>query len=144
MTQPHPTVDRLEDQITWYHRKSAYNQRMFKWLKMSSIVAAALIPFSASLQAPAIMTGGLGVAIVILEGLQSLGQYQQNWFTYRSTCEELKHEKFLWLAKAGPYAQTDKPDTLLAERIEGLISREHTRWVSVQERTGKDQLKADR
>ena len=41
------TMERLEEQITWYDRKSVYNQRMFKWLKTVEIAAAALVPLIA-------------------------------------------------------------------------------------------------
>ena len=106
---------------------------------MAGIATAAAIPFAAGMAAPAGLTGGLGVAVVVLEGLQSLFQFQQNWMTYRSTCEELKHEKFLWLAKAGPYATTNAPDALLAERVESLISREHAKWLVTREQGEKEQ-----
>ena len=141
ITPDNPTLKRLEDQITWYDQKSMLNQRRFKWTKVAEIVAAAIIPFAAGFAAPAFLTGGLGVFIVVLEGLQSLNQSQHNWITYRSTCEELKHEKYLWLARAGPYENADNPDTLLAERIESLISREHAKWVSVQEPVKKEPRK---
>ena len=71
--------------------------------------------------------------IVILEGLQQLQQYQQNWTTYRSTCERLKHEKFLFLSHAGPYAGVSNLESLLAERVEGLVSQEHAAWASHRE-----------
>ncbi len=142
MTQGNPTLQRLEDQIAWYDQKSTVNQRWFKWLKVAEIVAAAVIPFAAGFGASPIITGGLGVFIVVLEGLLSLNQYQHNWITYRSTCEELKHDKYLWLAKAGPYANADTPDTLLAERVESLISREHAKWVSARDQIEKDQKKS--
>ena len=87
------------------------------------------------------LTGGLGLLIVVLEGFQGLFQYQQNWINYRSTAEDLKHEKYLWLAKAGPYMNIDNPDALLAQRIETLISREHTKWVTVQEQPIKEPVK---
>jgi hypothetical protein len=47
-----------------------------------------------------IVTAGLGVLITVLEGLLHLNQYQQNWINYRSTCEALKHEKYIYLGKA--------------------------------------------
>jgi hypothetical protein len=50
-----------------------------------------------------VITGGLGVIVVVLESMQGLFQFQQNWTYYRSTAEGLKHEKFLWQARAGPY-----------------------------------------
>ena len=68
-----------------------------------------------------------------MEGVQQLFQFQQNWVSYRSTCEALKHEKFLYLATAGPYATAERPQALLAERVEGLVSQEHAKWAAQQE-----------
>jgi hypothetical protein len=139
LTSENPTLDRLEDQLRWYSKKSRQNQRCFKWLKVIEIVAAALIPFAAGLMPNPLITGGLGVIVVILESMQGLFQFQQNWTNYRSTAEGLKHEKFLWQAKAGPYKDPDNPtpEALFAERVEALISTEHSKWVSYQEQAGK-------
>jgi hypothetical protein len=49
----------------------------------------------------------------------------------------LKHEKYLYLAQAGPYAGADKPVVVLAERTESLISQEHAKWVSLQDQSRK-------
>ncbi len=76
--------------------------------------------------------GVLGALVAIMEGLQHVHQFQYNWISYRSTCESLKHEKYLYLAKAGPYAAAANADRLLAERVESLISQEHSKWVQVQ------------
>jgi hypothetical protein len=128
-----PAWARLEDQIAWYSAKSASNQRGFKLLKVCQIVAAAVIPVTAAESSPAWLISGIGALILVLEGLQQLQQYQQNWTTYRSTSERLKHEKFLFLARAGPYASAANPEALLAERVEGLVSQEHAAWASHQE-----------
>ncbi len=141
MTSNNPTVERLEDQITWYDIKSVVNQRWFKALKATEIMAAAVIPFAAGFGAHAVLIGGLGVIVVVLEGVHGLNQYQQNWSAYRSTCEALKHEKYLWLAKAGPYVNAQSPDVTLAERVESLISREHAKWVSAREHNEQEQKK---
>ncbi len=125
-----PAQQRLEDQIAWYDSKSRHNQLWFKTVKICQIVVAAAIPVAAAASAPRWLMGGGGALIVVLEGLQQLQQYQQNWTTYRSTCERLKHEKFLFLARAGPYAAAPDPEPLLAERVEGLVSQEHAAWVS--------------
>ncbi len=112
--RPHgPTWERLEDQLSWYDRKSAANQRAFKRLKVLQLVAAALVPVVASVDAPVWVTGGLGALVVVVEGIQQLGQFQQNWMNYRSTCEALKHEKYLYLAAAGPYATPDRHRVLV-------------------------------
>jgi hypothetical protein len=127
------TLDRLEDQIRWYDMRSAYCQKMYKSLKVIEVVAAAFVPLLAGLSARPWLTGALGAVVVVLEGVQQLNQYHDNWIAYRSTAEALKHEKYLHAAKAGPYAAVDDPDTLLAERVEGSISKEHAKWVSSQE-----------
>lgn len=128
-----PTFQRLEAQIGWYSRKSTQNQRMFKLVKAAQLLAAATIPVVATFHVHAAVSAGLGALIVVLEGFQQLNQYQQNWSAYRSTAEALKHEKFLYLAGAGPYAGRANGHRLLADRIEGLISQENAKWVSARE-----------
>ena len=98
MSAADPVLERLEDQIRWYGRKSKENQRRFK---------------------------------VFMQ----LNQYQQNWASYRSTAEALKHEKHLFLGEAGPYRNAESPKPLLADRIEGLVSQEHAKWVFTREET---------
>jgi Protein of unknown function (DUF4231) len=138
----HPTLVRLDDQIDWYDRKSQTAQKWFKGLKMIQIVCAGVVPlvtiFGVADDVLGRVTGVLGLAILIVEGLQQLNQYQNNWISYRSTCESLRHEKYLYLGKAGPYAGVADPIPLLADRIEGSISQEHAKWVSVQEQAPKE------
>ena len=130
-----PIMERLEDQIAWYDRKSIASQRTYKRIKVIEILAAAIIPFLAAIKRAeiAIVTGGLGVLVTVLEGVLHLNQYQQNWISYRSTCEALKHEKYTYLGKAAPYANVPDAHALLAERVESLISQEHAKWASVQQ-----------
>lgn len=134
-----PTFERLEDQIGWYDRKSRVAQQRFKWLKGAQLVAAAAIPVVAMVWDAhgAAVAAALGALVVVVEGVQQLNQYQQNWSAYRSTCEALKHEKFLFLARAGPYAGGSDQRALLADRIEGLISQEHAKWVSAREEAAR-------
>jgi hypothetical protein len=142
-----PTWTRLEDQIEWYDRTGGKAQRTYRRLKVIQVVVAAFIPFLAGFQdhlaalldprlalLPAISIALLGVAVVVVEGLQHLNQYHQNWLSYRATCEALKHEKFLFLADAGPFRDAEDKRALLAERIEELIGKEHAQWVSVRAR----------
>ena len=128
-----PAWRRLEDQIAWYDARSALNQRMFKVLKVAQIVLAALIPVLAAADAAHWVLGALGALVVVLEGIQQLFQFQQNWVSYRSTCEALKHQKFLFLAGAGPYAHTTRREALLAERVEALVSQEHAKWTAAHD-----------
>ncbi len=124
--------ERLEDQLNWYEAKSQHHKRWYQWLKVAQIVVAAAIPVVAAAGASAAVGGGLGAVIVVMEGLQQLFQFQQNWIAYRSTAEALKHERFLYLAAAGPYAMLDRPEAVLAERVEGLVSQETAAWAESQ------------
>ena len=138
------TMDRLEDQIAWYDKNSLRSHFLFKMLKAVVIVCAALIPLISGIKVtPPWLTGSVGALIAVLEGLQQLNQYQQNWIRYRSTCESLKREKYLYLAKAGPYAGVSDADALLAERIESLGSQEEAKWVSAQEKPEEPAKKND-
>jgi uncharacterized protein DUF4231 len=124
--------ERVEQQIAWYDRRSGTAKRSYLTLKVIQIVVAAAIPVIAAAGASAAAAGGLGALIVVLEGLQQLFQFHSNWAHYRGTCEALRHEKYLWAARAGLYARAGDPTALLAERVERLVSREHSAWASTQ------------
>jgi len=132
------TLARLDYQIDWYDRNSRKSQTRYKFLKVTVIIAAALIPLLSGTSLPfmgaipAWVLGVLGALIAIIEGIQQLNQYQANWISYRSTCESLRHEKYLYLGQAGAYAGVANPRALLAERIENLVSQEDTKWASMQ------------
>jgi Protein of unknown function (DUF4231) len=106
--------------------------RWYKQLKILEIGAAAMIPFLAASGIPraVIVTGVLGILVTLFEGMLQLNQYHENWIRYRATCESLKHEKYIFLANAGPYAGVDNPRAMLAE---SLVSQEHAKWATVQQ-----------
>jgi uncharacterized protein DUF4231 len=132
-----PIVERLEDQLGWYDKKSRGARNAFKRIKVVEIVSAALIPFLTGQPWPRVtyVIGGLGVLITVLEGLLHLNQYQENWSSYRNTAEALKHEKYLYLAKAGPYANAADLRGLLAERIEAIMSQENSQWIAAVQKS---------
>jgi hypothetical protein len=139
-----PIWQRLVDQQTWYSQKARAARTAFKRIKVTEIVAAAVIPFLTGLTGqnhawPGItyVVGGLGVLITILEGILHLNQYQENWTNYRNTAESLKHERFLYVAKAGIYAGAADPRATLAERVEALISQENSQWVAALQKSNQ-------
>ncbi len=138
MSQTDVVLERLEDQLTWYDRSASHNENMFKRLRIATIVVSSSIPLSAAFVKYTVITGGLGALIALFEGLQQLNQYHQNWIAYRSTAEALKHEKFLFLSEAGSYASNENRRILLAERVEALVSQEHSKWTSASEQVTKE------
>lgn len=132
-----PTIERLEDQITWYDRESSWNKRAYKTFKSIELVAAASVPLCAGVDASAWVTGGLSVLVVVIEGFLHLNQFHTQWRNFRATCESLKHEKYLYLARAAHYGDTTDPHALLAVQIEELVSREHAKWMDSQRQAAK-------
>ena len=122
---------RVRDQIDWYDRKSIWNQRWFKRLRLVEILAAALIPFLTavpdSFGSMKYVIGGLGVLITVVAGVLALHQFQERWTEYRTTCESLKKELFLFLTRAEPYA-AGEAFSMLVQKVETLISKENTNW----------------
>jgi Protein of unknown function (DUF4231) len=124
-----PTWQRLQEAIDWYDQRAGENQRLYKWLKLLELAVAAAVAVVAGVGSPVWVTGGLAAVVVVLEGAQHLFQFQEHWITYRTTAESLKHEHYLYLARAGPYGGEDRHGRL-AMRTEALISQEHAKWVA--------------
>jgi hypothetical protein len=125
--------ERLEDQLDWYDRKSVACQRMFKRTKTAQLILGGAVPVIALADSPAVVTASVAAVVVVLEGVQQLNQWQANWVLYRSTAEALKHERSLYVARAGPYRGRDR-QAVLAERVEGLVSQEHAKWTDARNR----------
>lgn len=130
--EPESGYARLDQQIAWYDSKSGTAQTWHKRMRVTQVILSAIIPLAAFWTVPAV-PAALGAGILVIEAVQHLNQWQHNWITYRSTCEALRHEKYTYLEAAGPY---DDPDDkarrrLLVERVESLISTEHSKWVGM-------------
>lgn len=123
--------DRVDGQIEWYDSKSGTNQCWFRWLRIVEIIAAASIPllvgYTDSISELKVVVGILGLLIAVIAGVLGLYQFQENWTGYRTTCEALKQEKYLFLTKTQPYDQGDS-FALFVQRVETLISKERTNW----------------
>jgi len=136
-------MQRLDDQIRWYGSRSKRCQRYFKSIKTIEILAAAAIPVLTALKTSPWVAAVMGGLIVALEGVLQLNQFQNLWVNYRATAEALKHEKYLFIGKAGPYARANLSHRLLAERIESLISQEDQTWLRTQQEIAPAQREQD-
>src|SRR5437870_6350096 len=103
MNQDEYIQNRVDRQIDWYNRKSENNQQWFRLLRIVEIVAAAAIPLLAAYAdtvAPIkLIVGGLGLLVAVIAGVLGVYQFQELWTGYRTTCEALKQEKYLFLTK---------------------------------------------
>lgn len=142
--EPNSGYDRLEQQIAWYDKKSGQSQRYYKNCKIAELIAAALVPLTATwLPVAAAIAGSV---VLVLEGIQQLCQWNHNWITYRSTCEELRHEKYSYIGRSSEYegATDEEAKRLLVDRVESLVSTEHSKWVARQESFARAHTKKSR
>ena len=140
MTEAEYMDQRVGDQIRWYSRKSTSCQTRYKSLRLTEIIAAALIPFLSGMgeRVPygAWVIGMLGVVIAISAAAASLFKFHENWIQYRATQEQLKCEKFLFLTRSGPYAEDD-PFQVLVQRVEKILAKENSTWAKTGMSTSK-------
>ncbi len=145
MTPDEYIEKRLQDQIDWYDNKSLGNQKKFKRLRIAEIVAAALIPFLSGLalnlpgfsSTGTAIVGVLGMTVTIIASILNLGRHQEHWIEYRTTCESLKKEKFLFQTSVEPYNGEDA-FRLLVQRVETLVSKENTNWAQYMMKPGQE------
>ncbi|MDW6005462.1 DUF4231 domain-containing protein [Vibrio mangrovi] len=147
MNEQQYIAERVDDQITWYSKKSQKAQRWFKQLRIVEILSAAAIPLIAGFAKdpfPVTLTVSLlGALIAVISSVISLNQFQKNWTEYRTTSESLKHEKVLFLTKTEPYHKEEDSFRLFVQRVESLISKENSAWLqytqSAQEKNPSEQ-----
>ncbi len=145
MTENEYIEERLEDQINWYDTKSGWNQKWFRRAQALQIVFAASIPVLVNYVTDTsdwvrIIVAILGASIAIVSGLAGLYKFQENWLEYRTTCESLRHERFLFLTKTDSYSVED-PFPILVNNVEALISKEHTKWAQSMKPVEKGEKK---
>ncbi len=124
---------RLDDEIKWYSQKARHCQTMFKTYQIAEIILAALIPLLSSYAGQSVsiafIIGLFGAVITIIESVTKLFKYHENWIHYRTTCELLKHQKYLYLTKSYPYNESDETiENLFVKNIEMIISAESSQW----------------
>ena len=126
---------RVNDQISWYDKTSADNKRWFMILKVAEIILALFIPFLSAYigstgEMLKITVGILGIIVAAIAGIITLVKFQEKWIEYRTVTESLKLEKFLFLAKAGPYRDSSTAFQIFVERFESLIATSTKKWVN--------------
>ena len=103
-----PALARLQSQLDWYDRHAGRSQRWFTVFKVLSLIAAAAIPVLSGFGDRwvgldvTLSVGLLGAAIVVIEGLLRLFQWEQHWLRYRATWLALDREKALYLSTQEP------------------------------------------
>ena len=126
------------DQLTWMESKAGKAQRLYYCLRLVTIVGAVVVP---ALVAGSTVAGWPGDAaqigtwivslvVAVSAAVEGFFQFGQRWRNYRSTAERLKTEGWLYLQLAGPYASTADAYRMFANRVEELIERNVTVYIT--------------
>lgn len=134
-----PILGRLDAEIQFYEAHQARCRFYHRLFKVLEVIAAALIPFTLSL--PASFGGDwgakgvaafLGVAVVVMQGVQGVFQFHETWLRHKRTWIALEGEKSLYLAKAAPYDGGDAC-AVLAARVQSLVANEVGEFIKTQQ-----------
>lgn len=129
--------ERYEKEIKWYNDKSESNQLWHRVLNVYVVVASVTVPVLLSILDTSqswvkIIISITSASIAITSGINNLFKFQENWINYRTTCETLKKEKSYYLGGVDDYAITKDKEALFIERVESIISRENSLWLTSQ------------
>jgi hypothetical protein len=129
--------ERYLAQISWYDAKSMRNQvwyRTLQWglilLSASTPVIIALAQRTDSVPSLKILSLITSVLVAILATSLKTFKFEENWVNYRTTCETLKKEIYFYRAGIDDYKDSEDKEALFVKRVEALISRENTLWLT--------------
>ena len=135
---------RLDDQIKWYSKKSSHCKNWHDILSIISIIgtSSSALLSAASSSFPdiskiiSIIAAIIAFLVTIVLSIDKLKKYQELHHQYRSTCEKLKQEKYLFITRSGEYNQLSEPsiEQLFIERCESIMSSETVNWAHLIEK----------
>ncbi len=126
-------TNRFEPERMWYSTKARYNKKWMNTVNVLVILTGAVTPILAALQ--------FTLSTVITSAVTTIGlsllrffKFDELWLNYRSTSEMLKKEEQHFRTLTGPYAEAAEPGKLFVERVETIVSKEQSVWLtSMQE-----------
>ncbi len=133
-------TNRYNDQINWYSDSATKNMRWYQVFQWVVIVLSASIPVMVAAIPKEYKWFTITVSILLAIGTAALKsfKFQENWVNYRTVSETLKKEKYFYDAKLDDYANTDDAEALFVERVESMISRENSLWVTTHKQKEED------
>lgn len=131
--------NRLDDQMNWFDKKSAFNQKRYKRLKKVEVGLTISLPVLGFLplcdysynKGLLILVGAIAT---FLQAWNHIETYYELWTKYRTACELLKREKYLYQTHTGLYKDAESPESsyhLLVNRVESILAAENSQWNSV-------------
>ena len=133
---------RFKNQEIFYNSNSNICMIIYAFIQIIQIFLASMIPLVLG-DAPVLSFFGVdgnrvaavfGVVIAIVSSINSQFQFQRTWLRFRSICERMKNEKYLYLNRVDPYKDENSLGKFV-ERIEEMDAKATQDWVGSLEKT---------
>jgi hypothetical protein len=124
--------DRFQEQLNWYERRANHYKRIEALLSIIAFISAILTPVSIavlpySYRAIPIV---LSVGLVICLAISRIFNFGGRWLNYISTAQLLRREAILYQSAAGEYGNSEKAHEAFIDKIESIISKEKSLWLT--------------
>ena len=127
--------ERYEPEVNWYDNRASRNKQYYHYFQWAVIIISASVPvLVASIPTWKWITVTLSIILAIATAALKTFKFQENWISYRTIAETLKKEKHYYDAGAIEYATAENKKQLFVEKVEALISRENTLWMTIHKR----------
>lgn len=134
--------NRYLDQIKWYSIRASKNKNSYVFFQWGVIVLSAVIPvLIVVLNNLTWLTVLLSIFLAIGTAALKTFKFQENWMNYRMISETLKKEKYFYDADLDDYANAKDKKSVFVERVESLISKEHSFWITTHMKKEDTKLK---
>ncbi|MDX2379539.1 MAG: DUF4231 domain-containing protein [Acidimicrobiia bacterium] len=134
-------IDRLVDQLAWFERKSARNQKLQRWYRITALAGGLLLPVLVNETATSsedwVRIAAISVSLVVgmAAGLETFLRPGDKWLQYRQSAEKLRSEWWMYVNLAGPfYAGSPSHEAAfrtLVERVESIVSDDVAGFVAI-------------
>jgi hypothetical protein len=126
--------DHLGKQRNWYSKNAGKSKRRTNFLAFVVLACGAATTVIQLFEGHAwlpLTTAILGTLVVLTKGLESIGNYQENWLGFRKASEGMKREYRLFINNAGDYADAESEDEAyrwFVEAVEKVIAEEQNQF----------------
>lgn len=134
-------IDRLVNQLAWFERKSARNQKLQRYYRITALAGGLLLPVLVNETATSsedwVRIASIAVSLVVgmAAGLETFLRPGDKWLQYRQSAERLRSEWWMYVNLAGPfYADSPSHDAAflgLVERVESIVSDDVSGFVAI-------------
>jgi len=130
--------ERVEDQIQYYSVVSRRNRLLYFTTITFQIFLGAYLPISTRVSVPInaeLQISLIGAFIIILTGLQAVGNFKEKWISYRKTAEKIKQEKFRFLTMSDKYKEEEF--AYFVTKMEEIFANENAEWINISKKESK-------